>query len=55
MVVKCCFPVGALKLLRGKVREYSNLTEEMSLNMGHVPELPTRIIRAVGGVPLAIE
>ena len=55
MVAKCCFLVGASKLGRRKVREDSNLPEKMSLISGHIQEIPTRIIRAMGGVPLAIE
>ena len=54
MDAKCCFPVAALKLGRGKVREDSNLPH-MSLIPGDILEFPTRIVRAMGGVPLAIE
>ena len=54
MVAKCCFPVAALKLGLRKVREDSNLPD-LSLISGNILEIPTRIIKAMGGVPLAIE
>ena len=55
MAAKCCFAVTAIKLNREKVREDINLPEEMSLISGYIPEISTRIIKAMGGVPLAIE
>ena len=54
MVARCCSPAWALRLVWIKVCEFSS-PQENSLMSNHVSEVPTRIIRAMGGVPLAIE
>ena len=54
MVVRCCFPVWALRLVRTKASRPSS-PPESSLTSDRILEIPIQIVKAMDGVPLAIE